>query len=245
MRTITAVAALLLGTTAAIAAAPAVSPAISRALTNPARADQAADDARRDAAAVLAFSGVKPGWSVVDYIPASGYWTRIFTGIVGPAGHVYGIWPQAMGGHGADGAAKLTARGLTNVTAEVQATDLPTVPAPVDLFWTVQNYHDIANIDGEAGMAAFNKAVFAALKPGGTYLVIDHAAAAGSGLRDAKTLHRIDPAAAKAEIVKAGFTFEGELPALRNPADDHSKKVFDPAIRGHTDQFAYKFVKPR
>ena len=245
MRMTATVAAVLFGTTAAIAAAAMVSPAITKALADPARADQAGDDPRRAASTVLAFSGVKPGWSVVDFIPSSGYWTRIFTGIVGPAGHVYGIWPQVMASHGGgDSAAKLNARGLANVSAEVQPTNLPTVPAPVNLFWTVQNYHDVANIDGEAGMMAFNKAVFAALKPGGTYVVIDHAAESGSGLRDTKTLHRIDPAAAKAEITAAGFVFVGESPALRNPADDHSKKVFDPAIRGRTDQFIYKFRKP-
>ena len=87
-------------------------------------------------------------------------------------------------------------------------------------------------------------AVFKMLKPGGTYLVIDHADAAGSGLAGTQSKHRIDPAAARAQIEKAGFKFVGETKVLRNPADDHSKIVFDPAIRGHTDQFVYKFRKP-
>ena len=59
------------------------------------------------------------------------------------------------------------------------------------------------------------------------------------------TLHRIDPAAARKEIEAAGFRFEGELPVLRNPADPHTAKVFDPSIRGKTDQFVYKFRKPK
>lgn len=145
---------------------------------------------------------------------------------------------------GADAAAKLQARGLANFSAEVQSTNLPSVAKPVDLFWTVQNYHDVANLDGETGLRAFNKAVFAALKPGGTYVVIDHAARAGSRLRDTKTLHRIEPAAVKAEVTAAGFTFVGASTVLANPADDHSRRVFDPAIRGHTDQFVFKFRKP-
>lgn len=241
----TVLAAFLLAGGTAVVAAPQISPAITRALADPARADQQGDDARRQAAAVLALSGVKPGWRVVDYFPGGGYWTRIFTGIVGPRGHVYAIWPHMMASHGgADQVARLQARGLANVSAEVQSTDLPTVPKPVDLFWTVQNYHDVANDGGEAALAAFNKAVFAALRPGGTYVVIDHAAEAGSGLRDTNTLHRIDPAAVKAEVTAAGFTFVGSSTVLANPADDHRLKVFDPAIRGHTDQLVYKFRRP-
>ncbi len=76
-------------------------------------------------------------------------------------------------------------------------------------------------------------------------VVIDHADAAGTGLSGTSTKHRIDPAAVKAEVVKAGFEFVGESDVLRNPADDHSANVFDPSIRGHTDQFVYKFRKPR
>jgi predicted methyltransferase len=92
-------------------------------------------------------------------------------------------------------------------------------------------------------MAAYNKAVFDALKPGGTYVVLDHAAP-GTGLSATETLHRIDPAVVKTEVEAAGFKFVGEDDSLKNPADDHSKKVFDPSIRGKTDQFVYKFKKP-
>jgi hypothetical protein len=97
---------------------------------------------------------------------------------------------------------------------------------------------------GPTDPAILNKAVFAALKPGGTYIVVDHVAEAGSGLRDTDTLHRIDPALVKQQVEAAGFEYVGESTVLRNPADDHKLKVFDDAIRGHTDQFAYKFRKP-
>ncbi|EZP55000.1 MULTISPECIES: class I SAM-dependent methyltransferase [Sphingomonas] len=234
-------------TTAVVAqdkAAPA-GPAITRALADPARADQAGDDARRQAAAVLAFSGVKPGDTVIDYLPGAGYWTRIFTGVVGPKGKVYAFWPAAGAKYATKSLPALQARNLGNVVAQVQATDLPTAPQPVDLFWTVQNYHDIANNGaGEPALRAFDAAVFKLLKHGGTYVVIDHADAPGTGLSGTETRHRIDPAAVRRQIESAGFRFAGASRVLANPADDHSKPVFDPAIRGKTDQFVLKFRKP-
>lgn len=218
---------------------------ITKTLADPARADQQGDDARRKAADVLAFSGVKPGDVVVDYLPGAGYWTRIFTGIVGAKGHVYAVWPAAGAKYAEKALPALQARGFGNVTAAVQATNLPTSPKPVDLFWTVQNYHDIPNKGGgEPALRAFDTAVFRLLKRGGTYVVIDHADAPGTGVTGTETRHRIDPAAVKTQVEAAGFKFVGQSPVLRNPADDHSKAVFDPAIRGKTDQFVYKFRKP-
>jgi predicted methyltransferase len=221
-----------------------VSPTIAKALADPARADQAGDDARRHAADVLAFSGVKPGWEVIDFLPGQGYWTRLFTGAVGPTGHVYALWPNASGDRAKATVDALNGRKLGNVTAAVDP-GLITLDKPVDLVWTVQNYHDLPNNGrGEAALNAFNAAVFKALKPGGTYIVIDHVAPAGSGLSDTETLHRIDPAIVKKEVLADGFTFAGESKALANPKDDHTLKVFDPKIRGVTDQFVYKFRKP-
>jgi predicted methyltransferase len=92
---------------------------------------------------------------------------------------------------------------------------------------------------------AFNKAVFAALKRGGVYVILDHTAAAGSGISATDTLHRIDPARVKADVLAAGFKFDASSSILANPSDDHSKGVFDPAVRGHTDQFLYRFKKPK
>ncbi len=219
--------------------------AVTRALADPARADQAGDDARRQAAAVIAFSGVKPGDTVVDYLPGSGYWTRIFTDVVGPKGKVYALWPAAGAKYAEKSLPALQARGLSNVTAEVQPTNLPTTPQPVDLFWTVQNYHDIPNKGaGEPALRAFDAAVFKLLKKGGTYVVIDHADAPGTGMAGTETRHRIDPAAVRRQIEATGFRFVGASKVLANPADDHSKNVFDPAIRGKTDQFVLKFRKP-
>lgn len=229
----------------ALVAAQPVSAPIAKALADPARADQQTDDARRQAAAVLAFSGVKPGDVVVDFLPGTGYWTRIFTGIVGARGHVYAIWPAAGARYAEKTLPALQARNLANVTAEVQATNLPTSPKPADLFWTVQNYHDIPNRGaGEPALRAFDAAVFALLKKGGTYVVIDHADAAGTGMAGTETKHRIDADTVRRQVEAAGFRFVGESKVLRNAADDHSKPIFDPAIRGKTDQFVYKFRKP-
>ncbi|MCP3736235.1 methyltransferase [Sphingomonas sp. RP10(2022)] len=239
-----AAAAMTTGVVAQDKIAPAGA-AITRALADPARADQAGDDARRQAAAVLAFSGVKPGDTVIDFLPGAGYWTRIFTGVVGPKGKVYAVWPAAGAKYAEKTLPALQARGLANVTAAVQATNLPTASQPVDLFWTVQNYHDIANKGaGEPALRAFDAAVFKLLKKGGTYVVIDHADAPGTELTGTETKHRIDPAAVRRQIESTGFRYVGTSKALANPADDHGKNVFDPAIRGKTDQFVLKFRKP-
>jgi len=244
---------LAAGTTVAVAqqkpaasAKPAAVPAyITAALADPARAEQAGDDARRQAAAVLAFSGVKPGDTVIDYLPGKGYWTRILSGIVGPKGHVYAYWPAAAQRYAEKSLGAIQALNLPNATVQVQAVNIPASDKPVDLFWTVQNYHDVANKDaGEPALRAFDQAVFKLLKSGGTYVIIDHADTVGKGLADTNTTHRIDPDYVKRQVQSVGFRFVGESRVLRNPEDDHSKNVFDPAIRGRTDQFVYKFRKP-
>jgi predicted methyltransferase len=164
--------------------------------------------------------------------------------VVGPEVHVYAVWPAAGAKPAEKGIPALNARNLGNVTASLDPA-LLTLDKPVDLIWTVQNYHDLPNSGrGEAALTAFNAAVFKALKPGGIYVVIDHAAPAGSGLSDTDTLHRIDPAIVKKEVLAAGFVFAGESKVLANPKDDHTLKVFDAKIRGVTDQFVFKFRKP-
>ncbi|HYM36098.1 MAG TPA: hypothetical protein VET48_11915 [Steroidobacteraceae bacterium] len=119
-------------------------------------------------------------------------------------------------------------------------------PKQLDEIWTAQNYHDLHDkFMGPADTAAVNKAFFNALKPGGILLVIDHAADSGSDLRDTETLHRIDPTRMRKEIEAAGFVFEAKSDVLRNPNDNHKLLVFDPTVRGKTDQVVFKFRKPR
>jgi predicted methyltransferase len=132
-----------------------------------------------------------------------------------------------------------------NITVLRQSVEAFAPPEPLDLVWTSMNYHDMHDsFFGPADLAKVNKAIFDALKPGGIYVVMDHAAAPGSGLRDTETLHRIDPAAVKKEVTAAGFVLEAESDVLHNPADKHTAKVFDPAIRGKTDKFLFRFRKP-
>ena len=120
-----------------------------------------------------------------------------------------------------------------------------TAPEPLDVVFTSQNYHDYPDkFMGRIDPMVFNRAVYRALKPGGTFVVIDHAAQAGSGMRDTDTLHRIDPETVKKQVQAAGFVYAGAYDGLRNRADTHRLTVFDPKIRGRTDQFAFKFRKP-
>ncbi|MBD8882085.1 class I SAM-dependent methyltransferase [Rhodanobacter sp. 7MK24] len=222
---------------------------VTTAMNDPARGSDRDDDARRQMAAVMAFAEVKPGQKVLELAPGSGYWTRVFSAIVGPAGRVYTVWPDEMWKHSAKSYAnwqKLVATAhYGNVSLLKQPAAELSAPAKVDLVFTVQNYHDYHDaFMGPVDMAKFDKLVYDALKPSGVFVVIDHVAPAGSGLADTDTLHRIDPAVVKKEVESAGFVFDGESDALRNPADSHTAKVFDPSIRGHTDQFIYRFRKP-
>jgi len=120
----------------------------------------------------------------------------------------------------------------------------PAIAGKLYMFWTAQIYHDLHNSQTPDQVIGFNKAVFAALKPGGVYIVSDHAAVDGSGLSATKTLHRIDPAVIKAEVTAAGYSFDGQSPALRNADDPKTAIILDPAIRGKTDQIVCRFRKP-
>ncbi|HEY4244446.1 MAG TPA: SAM-dependent methyltransferase [Kofleriaceae bacterium] len=228
---------------------PAFADPVTAALANPARGKDGDADARRHAAALAAFANVKPGDTVVDLIPGSGYFTRIFSLLVGPKGHVYAVWPTEYMKDDPDDVKLVEALAkdphFANVTVLTQPAGAFTVPAKADLVWTSQNYHDYPDkFMGPTDTKVLNAAVFKALRPGGTYVVIDHVAAAGSGLRDTETLHRIDPAIVKSQVLAAGFTLDSTSTALANPADKHTAKVFDASIRGKTDQFAFRFKKP-
>lgn len=225
--------------------------ALDRALADPARKTQRdAADERRKPGPLIALAGVAPGDKVLDLIPGSGYWTRIFSKVVGPHGKVYAVWPQAYArfarGNVAD-MKKLSADGnYGNIVTEVQPSALLTAPEPLDVVWTSQNYHDYPDeyMGEDADPNLLNKAVFKILKPGGTYMIIDHMAKAGRGMADTEKLHRIDPATVRRQVEAAGFKFAGESKVLNNRADPLDVPVFDKSIRGRTSQFAYKFVKP-
>lgn len=238
-------AALTLAAGGAAAAAIPANIAVAVDDANRPSADKARD-AERKPGATLAFAGVKAGAQVAELLPGGGYFTRLFSKAVGAKGHVYAVVPPPMP-DAPDFAKRVQAiaaePGYGNVSVVVEPFSSLKLPTRVNLVWTSQNYHDLHNFPG-LDMGAFNKMVFDALKPGGIYLILDHAAAAGSGSRDTKTLHRIDAKTVKREVLAAGFVFAGSSDLLHRPEDTHTLKVFDPAVRGKTDQFILKFRKP-
>jgi predicted methyltransferase len=234
------------------AESPNVSDAVAAAVADASRpATDSQRDSDRKPAETLAFAGVKPGDKVADYAAGAGYFTRLFADVVGPQGHVYAAVPSSLFVYPNIVAGIAEIQNYTvahpNVTVTF-ASALETVrfPEQLDLFWISQNYHDLHDsFMGPVDMAAFNKAVYAALKPGGVYIVLDHVAAKGSPADVTDTLHRIEPSTVRREVEAAGFKFEGESTVLANPTDPHTATVFDKAIRGHTDQFIFKFRKPK
>lgn len=221
---------------------------IAKAVADPSRpAADTARDAARHPGEILALAELKPGQTVVDYVMGGGYFTRIISGSVGPNGTVYAYQPaefiKFMAKYGED--QKTVAAALSNVkplNGPMVGLDLPD---NVDAVITVQNYHDMHLKPFPTDTAAkANAEIFKSLKPGGVFLVIDHAALAGATTAP-DALHRIDIAQVKAEVEAAGFKLESESPLLADKADTHTVSVFDPSIRGKTDQFILKFRKPK
>jgi predicted methyltransferase len=194
---------------------------------------------------VIAFIGLKKGDRVADIV--GGRLTASLAQAVGPSGKVYAVetaevvkaHPEILG----------MMKALATQSPNVVVSDDPVasaLPSGLDAVFIRQNYHDLYDkFMGPADVPAFNKAVFAALKPGGVYVVLDHAAVASSGIGATDTLHRIDPVRVKADVLAAGFKLDAESSILANKSDDHTKNVFDPSVRGHTDQFLYRFKKPK
>jgi predicted methyltransferase len=203
-----------------------------------------ARDAARKPTEMAEFAGLKPGDAMLELLPGTGYFTRIFSKIVGPSGKLYAAVPDPKGPD-AEPAAGIIAStpGYGNITV-VPILPLPKMD-PLDVIWTSWNYHDLHLSRVHADMAQVDKSWFALLKPGGVVVIVDHVALPGSpGTETADKLHRIDPALIKSEMEGAGFVFDGESDVLRNPNDPHNIIVFDPSIRGKTDQIVYRFKKP-
>jgi len=245
--------ALLLALPAAQSAlAGDASAAISGAVADKSRPEgDTQRDAQRKPAETLAFAGVVPRATVIELIPGGGYYSRLLSKVVGDQGHLYALVPAPRPDAPPDAPdrslpikAIAAASGYGNVSVLVQPIKALQLPPQADLVWTSDNYHDVKNVPG-IDMLAFNKSVFDALKPGGIYLVIDHAAAADAPAEVTNTLHRIRAETVKEEVLAAGFMLAGASEALHNTTDGHDLKVFDPAIRGKTDQFVLKFVKPK
>jgi predicted methyltransferase len=236
---------------AAAATSSTVPAFLAAAIADPNRpAADVARDADRKPAETLMFTGLAPGQKVAELLPGAGYFTRIMSKAVGASGHIYALVPAPRPDappNSPDFAARVKAiaadPAYSNVSVIVEPFGELKTPEHVDLIWTSQNYHDLHNLPG-LDLVVFNQMVFEALKPGGTYLVLDHATEPGAGATQTATLHRIDPQTVKTEVLAAGFVYDGQSDVLRQPGDPHTAKVFDPSIRGRTDQFILTFKKP-
>jgi len=218
-------------------AAPGVDAA--RVIADPQRLDtDRTMDARRHPAEFLAFAGVRPGMRVLDVAAGAGYTSQLLALAVGDGGTV---WAQGTALRPAL-QKRLADHPQKNLVPAVRPFDNPVPPeaAPLDLITIVFNYHDIAYLPVDR--VHMDRNLFEALKPGGAVVVLDHAARAGSGVSDAKTLHRIDEATVVNEFAAAGFRLERSGNFLRNPADARDKPSSDNDASG--DRFALRFVKP-
>lgn len=215
-------------------------------------ADARALDESRKPAAVLAWLGLRPGMAAADLIPGEGYWTEIMAHVTGPTGSVVGFQPvqfyNSPQEQKAWAALEARAPGTTMVRVPFGMFDYPANSFDFamfslnhhDLYWESEQYR-IPRIDPDIAV----RNIYAIMRPGGIVAVIDHAGPAGDTREVVDRLHRIDPAVVIADYERAGFELVGKSDLLANPADDHSLNVFDPAIRGKTDRFLFKFRKPR
>ncbi|MEO8296765.1 MAG: hypothetical protein ABI574_03070 [Burkholderiales bacterium] len=250
--------------------APLSADQIAGMLAQPDRSDaDRVNDRRRKPLEMLGFIGVRPGMVALDLSAGGGYTTELLARSVGPTGRVYGqsaprvvrtppAQPEGMASPGSAPAPAATAPrpspvalaaraqnpAAGNIVAVVQPFEAP-VPAEVaqgrlDLVTLMFNYHDLGHLGVDRD--AMNHAVFAALKPGGLYVIADHAGRAGTGISEAGTLHRIDEAFLRAEVARAGFRLAGEGSFLRNPADPRDRNTPEPPQP--KDEFVLKFVKP-
>jgi predicted methyltransferase len=218
------------------------------ALAQPSRSDaDRARDARDRPADVLALAGVAPGMTVADIFGGGGYYAEILAGIVGPSGRVQLVNNAPyVAFAGKDYRERFANGRLAQVQRSiVESCNLQLAPASLDVAMIVMSYHDLYHTDPNGwppiDVDGFLEQIRRAVKPGGAFLIVDHAARAGTGSAAAQQLHRIDEEFAIADLAKHGFVLEKRWDGLRNAADDRTKVVFDDAIRGRTDRFVHVY----
>lgn len=208
-------------------------------------------DESRKPAEVLSFLGLKPGMQAIDLFGGNRYWAEIMAPAVGPKGHVT-VWEPAQF-YDKDSQEKFAAFQQKTGNTHMIVTPFEALalePNSYDFMMINLNYHDFYWESAKFGVKRMDpdgllKTIYASMKPGGIVGVIDHVGNPGDTRETVEKFHRIDPAVVKADFERAGFRLEGTSDILRNPADDHSLLVFNPGIRGKTDRFVYKFVKPK
>ena len=244
------------GDSATITAADSIFPASAREIeavvNNPSRrkSDRKQDGQRR-AAAVLAFFGINSGMTVLDMYSGGGYYTELLSYLVGDTGRVVAHNNQPYLSHAKDGlAGRYDDNRLPNVEQVIaENNELELAPESFDAVLMIKAYHDLYYVDEDAGwtkvdIPQFLAEIYAALKPGGVFGIVDHNAVAGSPVSTGGTLHRIDPVLIKRDVTAAGFIYAGETSVLRNPDDDLTQSVFAAALRDKTDRSVIRFWKP-
>jgi predicted methyltransferase len=238
-----AAAASLLMSSAPVFAAQAVPAEVSASIADAGRPQADKDrDAVRHPAELLTFIGAKRGDKISELVPGGGYVTRLLSKVVGHTGHVYATNLPTLNERFKTGVNPIVAdSSYGNVSVVEQPFGELKFPEPLDIVFTSENYHDFQNMGMfQTDTGALDKAAFAALKPGGVYVITDYVSAAGKGKTETQALHRIDPAVIKAEVTAAGFVLDGESNAMMNPMDDLTKR----SGQG-SSQTMLKFRKPR
>lgn len=222
---------------------------IAAAIAAPERSDKDRErDVREKPAELMAWAGIRPGMKVADVLGGGGYWSELIARAVGPDGAVTLVnnspyWNFAR----EDQKVRFADGRLAAITRRVVETcDLKLGRGEYDLILMFMSYHDIHWVNEAGGWPAIDTGSFldqlhAALKPGGTLLIVDNAAAAGAGSSSVNTLHRIEEAFARKDVEAHGFALEKTWDVYRNPQDDYTKLVFDPAVRGKTDRFTHLY----
>ncbi|HSC24140.1 MAG TPA: methyltransferase [Casimicrobiaceae bacterium] len=230
----------LLGCATAPADSPVLAARYADAIASPIRTEQDRRmDAERKPAEFLPFAHVMPGMRVLDVSAGGGYTSQLLALAVGPQGTLYAQTPRPS-----DTLRKrLAEHPQANFVLVERPFDdpVPDGTPPLDLVTLILNYHDISYLPVDR--KAMNAKLFAALKPGGHFVVIDHSSRAGKGISEGRTLHRIDEAVVVDEVRRAGFVLEAEGDFLRNPDDPRDTPSGAPKVP--TDKFALRFVKPR
>jgi predicted methyltransferase len=209
------------------------------------------DDAARKPAEVLAFMKVRPGETILEMEAGRGWYSDILSSAVGPSGKLIVQYPAEFTYGEAAFKARTDAGRLKNATITVSPFDqLKAADNSIDKVIWILGPHEIYYTPRNAQPGALGDVrktyadIVRVLKPGGEFIAMDHAAAAGAPTSTGQTIHRIDPAVVLASAKEAGLKFIDKSDVLANPADDHSKMVFDASLRRHTDQFLFRFRKP-
>jgi len=234
------------------AAAPVtVSPAVASAVSAPDRsAEDRALDAGRKPELMLSFFGIAPGMRVAELGSGMGYTSELLARVVGPTGKVYGQNIKLFLERFAEKpwSERLKKPVMANVVRADRELENPLPPEAKDLdaVLCILIYHDTVWLG--ADRARMNQAVFAALKPGGVYGIVDHSGRDGTGTSEVQTLHRIEEKVVKEEIERAGFVLDAEADFLKNPADTRDWSASPRTAgerRGTSDRFVLRFKKPR